>query len=381
MFSSRHYPHISLASGLELILEGLEGHSQDLANYIDTELKIGHSNVAEELKAELQAKSSGIFMWVVLVVGILNKEFDRGRIHALRTRLRDIPPDLHDLFRDILTRDTRDRNELILSIQWVLFAKSPLKPEEFYHAILSGADPDSLQAWDKELITVAIINRFITDFSKGLVETTKSKKPVVQFIHESVRDFLLKHNGLQKIWPDLGDRLEGRSHEQLKTCCAKYVFSSMIKNRLGDPKTDETRTSFQEAFPFLGYARYGILHHANASAHHGIDQSDFVSSFDLVSWITMDNIMEKFASRHHKQGDDRLLYIVAENNMASLIKSNFSKSDPLDPVEERYDSPFFAAIATESTEAVLTFAELQQSQIVDSPTPFQELCRGYLEDP
>ncbi|KAL1598069.1 hypothetical protein SLS59_007079 [Nothophoma quercina] len=73
-FSSRHYPHVTIRHGLELVLEGQEGHSQDISNYVETELKIGKSKTAQRVRAELQEKASGIFMWVVLVVGILNKE-------------------------------------------------------------------------------------------------------------------------------------------------------------------------------------------------------------------------------------------------------------------------------------------------------------------
>ena len=82
-FSSRHYPHITILKGLKLVLEEQEGHTQDIANYIVTELKIGESNNARQIREKLQERASGIFMWVVLVVGILNKESDRGQVHAL----------------------------------------------------------------------------------------------------------------------------------------------------------------------------------------------------------------------------------------------------------------------------------------------------------
>jgi hypothetical protein len=55
-------------------------------------------------------------MWVVLVVDILNKEHNRGRVYALWQRLQEIPGDLHDLFWDILTRDTHKKDELVLCI-------------------------------------------------------------------------------------------------------------------------------------------------------------------------------------------------------------------------------------------------------------------------
>ncbi|KAH7255956.1 hypothetical protein BKA59DRAFT_498766 [Fusarium tricinctum] len=41
------------------------------------------------------------------------------------------------------------------------------------------------------------IKRFIISSSKGLAEITKAKKPIVQFIYESVCDFLIKDKGLE----------------------------------------------------------------------------------------------------------------------------------------------------------------------------------------
>ena len=37
-FSSRHYPHITIWKGLGLVLEGQEGHKQDIANFLNSEL-------------------------------------------------------------------------------------------------------------------------------------------------------------------------------------------------------------------------------------------------------------------------------------------------------------------------------------------------------
>jgi hypothetical protein len=66
---------------------------------------------------KLQEKASGIFIWVILIIEILNKEHDNSRIYTLRRRLREIFNDLHKLFRDILTRDSHNKDELILCVQ------------------------------------------------------------------------------------------------------------------------------------------------------------------------------------------------------------------------------------------------------------------------
>ena len=91
-FSSRHYPEISIRTGgLQLVLESEQDHKNDIILYIDTHLKIGTTTQAEDIKAEILLKSSNIFLWVALVIPILNKEYDRGRIKALKKRLGEIP--------------------------------------------------------------------------------------------------------------------------------------------------------------------------------------------------------------------------------------------------------------------------------------------------
>jgi ankyrin repeat protein len=372
-FSSRHYPHITIRHGLELVLEGQEGHSQDITNYIETELKIGKSKTAQRIRAELQEKASGIFMWVVLVVGILNKESDRGQVHTLQRKLQEIPGDLHELFRDILTRDTNNKDRLVLCIQWVLFAKQPLSPEQLYHAILSSVDLEAVTAWDHEEITKDVIKRFILDSSKGLAEATVSKEQRVQFIHESVRDFLLKENGLGKIWPEYGTNFQGQSHDRLKQCCLDYI-SIDVATPLQIPDTlpkassqpaASLRKSATQTYPFLEYAVRNVLYHADTAEGGSISQVDFLDSFPFARWVKLDNLFEKHEVRRHTDSVS-LLYILAELNMANLIGVLGSASRCMDVEAERYGCPLFAAAATSSEKALEAFLESIEVQQADS---------------
>jgi ankyrin repeat protein/nucleoside phosphorylase len=386
LFSSRHYPYITIKRGLEMVLEGQEGHTQDITNYVNSELKIGHSNLAMQIRDELQQKASGVFMWVILVVEILNKEYDGGRVHALRQKLRSIPGDLHELFRDILTRDSSNRNELLLCIQWVLFARQPLKPEELYFAVLSGIEPGALTEWDTDVITIDVIKRFILNSSKGLAETTQSKAPTVQFIHESVIDFLLKENGLCKIWPDLGTNLQGQSHDQLKQCCLTYMNVDVSKHldlskplaKASSTEAANLRKAVAKAFPFLEYAVRNVLYHADAAEGSGVAQGDFMQGFQLPYWVQLDNLFEKHEVRRHAQNVS-LLYILAEGNLSNLIRVHPSILSSLDVETERYQSPFFASLATGSGEAVRTFLQAYATNM--SPeNRLRELCNKYCQD-
>lgn len=386
IFSSRHYPYISIKRGLELVLEGQEGHIQDITNYVNSELKIGNSNLAMQIRGELEEKASGVFMWVVLVVGILNKAYDGGRVRALRQLLRSIPGDLHELFRDILTRDSHNRHELLLCIQWLLFAKQPLKPEELYFAILSGIEPGALTERDTDVDTIDVIRRFILSSSKGLAEITQSKAPAVQFIHESVRDFLLKENGLCRIWPDLGGNLQGQSHDQLKQCCLTYMNVDVSKHvDLSEPlaKASSTeaanlRESIAKMFPFLEYAVRNVLYHADAAEGSGIAQGDFIRDFQFPYWVQLDNLFEKHEVRRHTQ-NVRLLYILAEGNLSNLIRVHPSVLSCLDMEGERYKFPFFASLATGSGKAVRTFMQAYAANMPPE-SRLRALCDKYCQN-
>ncbi|KAH7123364.1 hypothetical protein B0J13DRAFT_531482 [Dactylonectria estremocensis] len=389
-FSSRHYPHITMKNGLSLTLERQEGHDEDIIKYVDSELKIGKTRLAEKVRMELQKKAAGVFMWVVLVVRILNKEHDSGRIHLLRQRLKDIPEDLHELFRDILIRDVQNKNELLLCIQWVLYSRAPLNPEELYFAIMSAAGPGDALKWNRDELSGDDIRRYILHCSKGLAEVTHSERPTIQFIHESVRDFLLKDNGLNSLWPDVGDRIESRSYEQLKQSCLRYIRADVCNEiRLNvnvhapsDLDPPASRTLVVTSFPFLEHAVHNVLYYADKAAGCGVPQEDFLKDFSnyphLQHWIALSNLFERY-ERPQYTLKASLLYILAMAGTPSLIGSHHSIIACLDVENEYYGCALLATIAWRKYQAFRQFmqrfieilppniaARLQASQDVES---------------
>ncbi|KAL2129396.1 hypothetical protein VTI74DRAFT_7840 [Chaetomium olivicolor] len=218
------------------------------------------------------------------------------------------------------------------------------------------------------------MKRFILDSSKGLAEVTKSENPTVQFIHESVKDFLLKENGLREIWSDLGGNFAAASHERLKQCCLSYMridigTSLEIAGSLPTANTQQAaklRQSANQKFPFLEYATRNVLYHADAAEEGGISQMGFLQSFQqqLTGWIKLDNLLERHQARRHT-GKASLLYILSERDMAGLIKIYPSKRSCFELEDERYETPFFAALATDSDKAVEFFV---RSPFGNAPT-------------
>ena len=357
--SSRHYPHISIDKAIGMILENEEHHDDDITKYVNSALKAGRGNQVERIKNEILRRSSGIFLWVVLVVQILNKQYDHGRIHALETRLKAIPDGLDELFEDILTRDRENMQELVLCIQWILYAVRPLRREEFYYAVLSGAEPENLHTIVSEEITPEDMDRFVLSCSKGFAEVTKNKAKIVQFIHESVREYFMNKNAFDKLRFDLSP---GVSNEHLKVSCYTYMRLDMSKF-LPIPILSELpvasskaaidlRESAQQKLPFLDYAVRTLLHHADASDGFGVSQTTFVETFALDLWIFLDNLLERYQIRRHTPAVP-LLYILAEKNLSDLARIEVCRDqDPTTAGErdgaERYPTPLSVAINNEN---------------------------------
>jgi hypothetical protein len=298
--SSRHYPHIGIDKGIELIMEDQQGHEDDIVKYVNSKLKAGRGKKIDNVKTEILSRASGVFLWVVLVVQMLNKAYDHGQIYALQKRLKEIPDELDDLFADIVTRDSDNKEELALCIQWILYAKRPLKRPELYFALMSDIEPAELAEWDPEEITLHDIEKFILSCSKGLAEVTKGKDQTVQFIHKSVRDFLLKRNGLGTLQPEAGENFAGLSHERLRNCCQRYIVSQYLtlKTSLLSASKGGNSLRVSERFPFLGYAVHNILHHANDAEECGISQKAFLEKFcqdykfGFRTWVFLNNVFE-----------------------------------------------------------------------------------------
>ncbi|KAJ1334032.1 ankyrin repeat domain-containing protein 50 [Microdochium nivale] len=375
LFASRHYPHITVRKGIKLILDVQEGHERDIANYISDKLSIGNSWNAELITGEVQQKATGIFMWVILVVKMLNEQYDEGaNTTTLRKVLQRIPQGLHDLLYDIILRDEKNRENMLLCIQWLLFTKRPLSPVELYFAIHnSKSDTDGiLLKRDPEEHFIEQINKFILSASKGLAEIIQPDRPTVQLIHESVNDFL-REDGIQQIWSDVGDNFKGKSHERLKSCCLNHISFSrslLIRSSSRAEIMNESFGKFSEAlkftYPLLKYAIASVLFHADTASSLGISQSDFTSDFVGLreDWVELRNMLEKNIKCLYSPNVS-LLYLLAEGDLNHLMRDKPELMSPkacLTAGRERHGPPLFAALARQNDASVTTLIASLQGQ-------------------
>lgn len=316
-FSSRYYPTIFVERGFEIKLDEEEEHDLDIVRHIKSQLKLERSKQADALRNQILEKSAGIFLWVALVIPILNKACSSGKVDRFQKCLNDIPSGLHELFEMIVSRDEEDLDDFRLCIQWILFAIRPLKMEEYFFALREADNQAILSSWNSGEISPGDLRQFVLSSSKGFAELTKTrskkKEPTVQFIHESVRDFFLLKNsdGMRRLWPQLdGKSFASSSHETLKTRCHDEVtrrgqdsIPSLVPFKDSLPKaTSEDAKSLRNLvatrLPFLEYATSYLLGHADAAAVD-FPQATLLEMYPLDVWGNFYNVFAKYETHRY----------------------------------------------------------------------------------
>lgn len=206
----------------KLFLQDL--NRQDIEEYVDRELfKDKHferlrerdQDTALQLVSEIVENSSGVFLWVFLVVqNLLEGLSNADRIDALYARLRELPTDLESFFMYML----KDTTGLYLNQATQLFQLALESPEPLSLLTLSYFDEvDPEYPFTAEVRTLEQrevdarcedIKRKLQSRCKGLLEVRRAtvaenknrpwlKSPAefdgvaeVHFLHRTVRDFL-----------------------------------------------------------------------------------------------------------------------------------------------------------------------------------------------
>lgn len=357
-FASRHYLNVDIAKCQHFTLDGQEEHERDIASYVKQRLH-GRSKKIETIRDAIREKAHGVFLWAALVVQILNREIDHGKVHNIE-RLEEIPPGLHELFQDILSRDSEDDEYLLPILRWIMYAKRPLSREELYFAIHSGA-PNSiaLEPWDDEEIDLKSMDLFILNCSKGLAELTCGDNPTVQFIHESVRDYL-RDTGLKTLQSSPSGTSHGSSQNYLKQCCWNLISQKVLEDlnlptplpKAKSSKAKQLRKRASRLFPFLEYACSYMTHHAELASSHGIDHADFFASFPVSTWVSIHDMFAIHGTRRLGDSMATVCNILAQQKTWRLLELSMrSRKSPLNP--DQIEAAFRASLNSDDVDSLM----------------------------
>lgn len=321
--SSRPYPNVSMAKNLEFTLDGNAEHNEDIEKYVRAKLKTKNPGITSAI---LQ-KANGVFLWVVLVVEILNKAVDRGRPEEMQKTLDDIPSDLDNFFERVIFDNSEKNPETLLMFQLVLFSKITLSPEELVFAVIAKHHEGYLEPGSQYEMTNDLLRARIVDSSKGLIEVSGEKRRT-QFIHQTVTDFFLRNRRLERLYPTLEPDAIAASHDRIRACCLDYIEKCPINSQ---SHNDHSAVKLRVEYPFLVYSALHLLRHTEAAlqGHQlGIENDRWLLSSD--PWFqTWKRTLFAIELDWYIQGDLNvgLVYILVLRRYHKLLAIILKRSD------------------------------------------------------
>ena len=193
IFTGRQQDLISELDGLPFLKIGPEDVADDIKAYVSYQISerpmLSDPRVRPRIIRILNARSKGMFLWVVLMI----KELESlSTIDEIDEALSSIPEDLPGLYERILKRlhSNLKSSKRLLSIRllrWIVLAKRPLNHEELKDALhLDYAMIPNGFYFVQNLICS---QREIESICGSLVT---SKNQMIQLIHFSAKEFLFK---------------------------------------------------------------------------------------------------------------------------------------------------------------------------------------------
>src|SRR3569833_2144953 len=303
-FTCRHYPIVELDHTLEICVEKENG--TDISGFVDDQLAAFHTRTPSPIPDFITDRASGVFLWAFLVVKrVLDLERKGHGLKKFEAEIRLIPPELDYLYRTLVKEMEPASLKLI---QWITFATRPLNVDELRWAMVIEANcpyPSLQQYQDDADYTAdnASMKSQVQTLSCGLAEiATTTNTPVVQFIHQSVKDFFIGE-GLLAL--DGGsssiDTAIGMAHFRLSRTCVRYLAMEEINQSLLRLDPDDDPASIRavahdlnQAFPFLRYATTSWAAHTKESDTRSISQEDLLELFDWPSNILVELWVKSF---------------------------------------------------------------------------------------
>ncbi|KAK4163853.1 hypothetical protein QBC43DRAFT_318827 [Cladorrhinum sp. PSN259] len=216
--------------------------ASDIVNYVYCETR----RIAEDIlrcdakqldfiSTYLIKASDGVFLWVKLVLDQLDERATDGfcSVAELEQLLLSIPRDLRELYRLIIDKINNGSQSNVAECQtvfrWIAYSSVPLQIEQVLEVVAartcsaSGSSITRTGLQRHRVGNTEVMRRRLISLCGNLVEV---KGPVVQFIHTTVREFLMEEACTPPI-----SLAEGVSLDEMAFLCADYLdaFSETLQ--------------------------------------------------------------------------------------------------------------------------------------------------------
>ena len=341
-FSCRKYPNITTNDGFQVCVE--DENYEDIEAYVLRELRrqlqikaqgSKKNDDLKDLKTKVASKASGVFLWAKLAVDLVVRQYNDGiPLKTIHQGLDKVPPLLDDIFKHIILElvDPEERTQSLHLMQWISLAERPLSLTELRFAM--ACDDSSIQPLQyscqdcKDFIEDNDrMEKRVVSLSGGLAEVKHhEKKYIVQFIHQSVNDFLTAA-GFRYLDPAASEDLVGLGHHRLSRSCINYLKLGEVlrEDRMWNKQTavGEPHPFLQE-LPFIQYATKSWFLHAEKAESRGISQTELVQQFEFPqqvfgTWIKIYIEIDRYSYKCPEEGSV-LLHVASSSNIQSIVR-------------------------------------------------------------
>ncbi|KAI9855169.1 MAG: hypothetical protein M1813_000528 [Trichoglossum hirsutum] len=198
--------------------------------------------VINDIEQKVNGKAGGMFLWVRLVISILNECFTlrdlQNAVDALPEGIKEIYDRILDRIRTRLTAANRDRAFRVL--EWVTCSYRPLKIYELEGGIAFGSDHTILDETTK-------VQSDLLTLCAPILEETADKS--VGFVHFSAKEYFLIHKDFVN------------AHYSIALSCGAYLSGTFLLMKSSISEEEVTSRVMKEYHGLHNYANEFWLEH------------------------------------------------------------------------------------------------------------------------
>lgn len=346
-FACRHYPIVRTSDGIQICVE--DENFTDISAYALSELRrqihprdqnLGSDHL-NELQERISNKASGVFLWVALVIPAIAKQYNEGRsVEEILGGLEKAPSDLKTIYEHILGLvDPKFRRQTLHLMEWICLAERPLSLTELRFALAmddSSIHPyqESAQGSTGFVENDMRMKDMTIGLSGGLAEVKLHHEVhIVQFIHQSVNDFLLK-DGFAWLDQNSSGNAAGRGHDRLAKSCINYLKLGEVERAASSSFLN--KSSLKANLPFLRYSTESWVLHAEKAERGNVPQRDIIQRFQwptalyFTNWIKLSRTISKKYGPWRPEAYVTLMHVAAASNLESIVAALLDSNTPLE---------------------------------------------------
>ncbi|KAM6516691.1 hypothetical protein FALCPG4_014865 [Fusarium falciforme] len=326
-FTCRHYPILDLDGVFKICVE--EENKRDISTFVQDKLSLFRERTSSMIPDLITNRADGVFLWAWLMVNqVLDLELEGTGLKEIEATILSVPQELDNLYRELIRNLGPDSLKLI---QWVCFATRPLTLDELRWALVIEIDCPHQSLYECQSAGDYTsdderMQRRVQTLSRGLAEVTSDAK-VVQFIHQSVKDFFVE-KGLSALDENAKtDLVVGIAHHRLSRACIRYL--AMLE--IGRSASHEPY-SWRSKFPFLHYAMASWVTHVRQSDARSVPQEDLLEYFAgpsnalMERWVRVYRILGTYSDDYPLEGTS-LVHVMSRYGVAGALGAILERAD------------------------------------------------------